>query len=42
MRAIHGESPSTNPEYNSELWLKAGEIGRSNRNQVYGISTTMT
>jgi hypothetical protein len=38
MRAKHGEDPSTYLEYDSELWFKAGVIGRPNRNQVYSIS----
>ena len=42
MCAKYGEDPSTNPEYDLDLWLEVGAIGGLDKNQVYGIFMIIT
>ena len=33
--------PSTNPDFDLDLWMEVGSSGGPDKNQVYGLSNTM-
>jgi hypothetical protein len=39
---IDWDDPSTHPDFDSDLCMKAGSFGGPNRNQMYGLSNTTT
>jgi len=42
LRERYGDDPSTHPDFDSDLWMEVGSSGRPKKNQVHGLSNTMT
>jgi hypothetical protein len=42
LKEIYGDDPSTNPDFNLNLWLEAGLSSGPDRNRVYRLSNTTT
>jgi hypothetical protein len=42
LNEIYGDDPSTNPDFNLNLWLEAGLSSGPDRNRVYRLSNTTT
>jgi len=40
LRERYGDDPSTHPDFDSDLWMKVGSSGGSQKNRVYGLSNT--
>ena len=40
LRETYGDDPSTDPEFDPDLWMEAGSSGGPDKNRVYGLSNT--
>ena len=40
LRETYGDDPSTHPEFDPNLWMKAGSSGGPDKNRVYGLFNT--
>jgi hypothetical protein len=40
LRERYGDDPSTYPDFDQDLWMKAGSSGGPDKNQVYKLSNT--
>jgi hypothetical protein len=40
LRERYGDDPSTNPDFDPDLWMEVGSFGGPEKNQVYKLSNT--
>jgi hypothetical protein len=40
LRERYGDDPSTNPDFDLDLWMEVGSFGGPDKNQVYRLSNT--